>query len=70
MHPNLNFREDRDCHTELVVKKLITQYMLESYLFYTVDCWRNINLWCKIVYVKSIAYITYNNFIKKMKLAS
>jgi len=37
--------------------------MLESSLFYTVDCWRNINLWCKMVCVESIAYITYNNFI-------
>jgi len=36
--------------------------MPENSLFYTVDCWRNINLWCKMVCAKS-AYIIYNNFL-------
>jgi len=34
--------------------------MPENFLFHIVDCWRNINLWCKMVCAKSIAYITYN----------
>jgi len=29
--------------------------MVENF-FYVVDCWRNINLWCKMVCVKSITY--------------
>jgi len=36
--------ETASCHTGLIVKKLITQYMSENSFFYTVDCWRNINL--------------------------
>jgi len=44
------------------------KHMLEKSLFYTVDCWYNINLWCKIIYAKSIAYIT--TTYKKIKLAS
>jgi len=30
--------------------------MPENSLFYTVDCWHNINLWCKKICAKNIAY--------------
>jgi len=31
------------CHMELIVKKLITQSIyVKNFLFYTIDCWRNI----------------------------
>jgi len=33
--------------------------MLENSLFYTVDCWHNINLWCKMVCAKSIKKIDF-----------
>jgi len=34
--------------------------MSENSLLYTVECWCNINLKCKMVCAKNIAYITYN----------
>jgi len=51
-YSNFSFKSDSkgetgtSCHTELVVKKLITQsiYTNRKFFFYTVDCWRNINL--------------------------
>jgi len=36
--------------------------MPENSIFYIVDSWFNINLWCKMVCGKSIAYIIYSNF--------